>query len=72
MGGARLRDVVAHEGATVFKIVLLLLSSLLLFFIIVNLYNLSKYISSKFLSLFSLIVSHPRHVLIKFGGSQLL
>ena len=46
MGGARLRDVVAHEGATVFKILvlLLLLSSLLLFFIIVNLYNLSKYI----------------------------
>ena len=43
MGGARLRDVVAHEGATVFKILvlllllLLLLSSLLLFFIIVNL-----------------------------------
>ena len=54
MGGARLRDVVAHEGATVFKILVLLLllllllslllSSLLLFFIIVNLYNLSKYI----------------------------
>ena len=47
MGGARLRDVVAHEGATVFKILvllLLLLSSLLLFFIILNLYNLSKYI----------------------------
>ena len=47
MGDARLRDVVAHEGATVFKILvllLLLLSSLLLFFIIVNLYNLSKYI----------------------------
>ena len=42
MGSARLRDVVAHEGATVFKILvllllLLLLSSLLLFFIIVNL-----------------------------------
>ena len=41
MGGARLRDVVAHEGATVFKILvlllLLLLSSLLLFSIIVNL-----------------------------------
>ena len=45
MGGARLRDVVAHEGATVFEILvlllllllLLLLSSLLLFFIIVNL-----------------------------------
>ena len=44
MGGARLRDVVAHEGATVFKILvllllslLLLLSSLLFFFIIVNL-----------------------------------
>ena len=33
---------------------------------------LSKYILSKFLSLFSLIVSHPGHVLIKFGGSQLL
>ena len=47
MGGARLRDVVAHEGATVFIILvllLLLLSSLLFFFIIVNLYNLSKYI----------------------------
>ena len=48
MGGARLRDVVAHEGATVFKILvlllLLLLSSLLLFFIIVNLYHLSRYI----------------------------
>ena len=46
MGGARLRDVVAHEGATVFKILVLLLllllllllsSLLLLFFIIVNL-----------------------------------
>ena len=45
MGGARLRDVGAHEGATVFKIlVLLLLLFIFFFFIIVNLYNLSKYI----------------------------